>query len=393
MSGLLERGRLHRAALHRDMLPRAPRIAHVIPSLQVGGLQKIVVRLVDHFQSRMDHLVVTPSGDGPLRAQFPTRVPVRPLADPRRSGKWNALRMARLFRAYKPDVVHTRNWTCIDAIIGARLAGVPVVIHGEHGREASDPEGRNAFRRRVRRLLGPLVTEFVTVSRDLARWLASDVGISPAKITHIYNGVDTDAFSPGDQHEARKVLGLPHEPIVMGTVGRLDPVKDHRGLIEAFHRLAGRRDTQLLIVGDGPCRPELEHLASELGLRGRVRLLGERDDINVILRALDIFILPSLGEGISNAILEAMATGLPVVATHVGGNPELVDDGVTGFLVPSRSTSSLAAALQRYLDDPGLKRHHGDAGRIRSLKEFSLSRMFAAYDALYSRALAKASPR
>ena len=393
MSRLLERGRLHRAALHRDMLPRAPRIAHVIPSLQVGGLQKIVVRLVDHFQSRMDHLVVTPSGDGPLRAQFPARVPVRPLADPRRSGKWNALRMARLFRAYRPDVVHTRNWTCIDAIIGARLAGVPVVIHGEHGREASDPEGRNAFRRRVRRLLGPLVTEFVTVSRDLARWLASDVGISPAKITHIYNGVDTDAFSPGDQHEARKVLGLPHEPIVMGTVGRLDPVKDHRGLIEAFHRLARRQDTQLLIVGDGPCRPELEHLTNELGLRGRVRLLGERDDINVILRALDVFILPSLGEGISNAILEAMATGLPVVATHVGGNPELVDDGVTGFLVPSRSTSSLAAALQRYLDDPGLKRHHGDAGRIRSLKEFSLSRMFAAYDALYSRALAKASPR
>lgn len=393
MSRLVERDRLRRAALVRDVLPSAPRIAHVIPSLQVGGLQKIVVRLVGHFQPRMDHLVVTPSGDGPLRAQFPTRVPVRSLADSRRSGKWNAVRMARLFRAYRPDVVHTRNWTCIDAIIGARLAGVPVVIHGEHGREASDPEGRNAFRRRVRRLLGPLVTEFVTVSRDLARWLTSDVGVPPAKVTHIYNGVDTGAFSPGDQHEARKGLGLPQEPIVMGTVGRLDPVKDHRGLIEAFHRLAGRQDTRLLIVGDGPCRPELERRIDELGLRGRVRLLGERDDVNVILRALDIFTLPSLGEGISNAILEAMAAGLPVVATHVGGNPELVDDGVTGFLVPSRSTNSLAAALQRYLDDPGLIRRHGDAGRMRTLNDFSLSRMFAAYDALYSRVLAKAFPR
>jgi len=301
--------------------------------------------------------------------------------------------MARLFRAYRPDVVHTRNWTCIDAIIGARLARVPVVIHGEHGREASDPEGRNAFRRRVRRLLSPLVTEFVTVSRDLARWLTSDVGILPAKITQIYNGVDTDRFSPGNRHEARESLGLPRGPIVMGTVGRLDPVKDHRGLIEAFHGLAGRQDTQLLIVGDGPCRPELERLTGELGLRGRVRLLGERDDINVILRALDVFILPSLGEGISNAILEAMATGLPVVATRVGGNSELVDDGVSGFLVPSRSTGSLAAALQRYVDDPALIRRHGDGGRIRTLKQFSLSRMFAAYDALYSRVLAKASRR
>ena len=393
MSRLLEPDRLDRPGLRRDLRPRPPRIAQVIPSLHVGGLQKIVVRLVDHFQHRMDHLVVTPSGDGPLRAQFPARVLVQSLADPRRSGKWNALRMARLFRAYKPDVVHTRNWTCVDAIIGARLAGVPVVIHGEHGREASDPEGRNALRRRVRRLLGPLVTEFVTVSRDLARWLASDVGIRPARITHIYNGVDTDAFSPGGQHEARKSLGLPRDAIVMGTVGRLDPVKDHRGLIEAFHRLAGRRDTQLLIVGDGPCRPELEQLANELGLRGRVHLLGERDDINTILRALDVFTLPSLGEGISNAILEAMATGLAVVATRVGGNPELVDDGVTGFLVPSRSTGSLSAALQRYLDDPGLIRDHGDAGRTRTLKEFSLGRMFSGYDALYSRVLAKASPR
>lgn len=179
----------------------------------------------------------------------------------------------------------------------------------------------------------------------------------------------------------------------MGTVGRLDPVKDHRGLIEAFHHLAGRRDSHLVIVGDGPCRPELEQLTDKLGLRGRVHLLGERDDITVILRALDLFTLPSLGEGISNAVLEAMATGLAVVATRVGGNPELVDDGVTGFLVPSRSTGSLSAALQRYLDDPGLIRDHGDAGRMRTLKEFSLSRMFAGYDALYSRVLAKASPR
>lgn len=393
MSRLLERDRLHRAAVLRDMQPRAPRIAHVIPSLQVGGLQKIVLRLVDHFQPRMDHLVVTPSGDGPLRIRFRPGVPVVALADGRRSGKWNALRMASLFRTYRPDVVHTRNWTCIDAIIGARLAGVPVVIHGEHGRGASDPDGTNKFRRRVRRLLNPLVTEFVTVSRDLAHWLTSDVGIPSAKVTHIYNGVDTDTFLPGDRHEARNALGLPDARIVIGTVGRLDPVKDHRGLIEGFGRLAQRHDARLLIVGDGPCRAELEHLINELALSNRVHLLGERDDIPQLLRALDIFTLPSLGEGISNVILEAMATGLPVVATRVGGNPELVHDGVTGFLVARRSADALAAALHRYVENSLLVRRHGDAGRTRVVDEFSLSRMFAAYGDLYSRATERAAAR
>lgn len=356
-------------------------------------MQKIVARLVEHFQPRMDQLVVTPSGDGPLRIRFPAGVPVVALANGHRSGKWNALRMASLFRRYRPDVVHTRNWTCIDAIIGARLAGVPVVIHGEHGRGASDPDGTNRFRRGVRRLLNPLVTHFVTVSRDLAHWLASDVGIPSAKITHIYNGVDTDTYSPRDQHEARRALGLPEARFVIGTVGRLDPVKDHRGLVEAFGRVAQRHDARLLIVGDGPCRADLEHLVNELALSSRVHLIGERDDIPQVLRALDIFTLPSLGEGISNAILEAMATGLPVVATRVGGNPELVHDGVTGFLVARRSTDALASALHRYMEDPLLIRRHGDAGRMRVLDEFSLSRMFTAYGALYSRIAEKVAAR
>ncbi|HLQ23898.1 MAG TPA: glycosyltransferase, partial [Gemmatimonadales bacterium] len=133
-----------------------PRVVQVIPSLQVGGLQKTVVRLVHHFGPRIEHLVLTPAGDGPLRTTFPEGVPVLSMAERRLSGKWNALGMACIFRAYRPDIVHARNWTCIDAIVGARLAAVPIVIHGEHGREASDPEGRNRFRRRARRWLSPL---------------------------------------------------------------------------------------------------------------------------------------------------------------------------------------------------------------------------------------------
>lgn len=367
------------------------RVAQVIPSLQVGGLQKVVVRLVDRFRGRMDHLVLTPAGDGPLRPRFGPGVDVIALAERPGSPKLNALRMARVFRAWRPDVVHTRNWTCIDAILGARLAGVPVVIHGEHGREAGDPEGRNGLRRRVRRLLAPLVTEFVAVSRDLARWLVEDVGVPPAKVTQIYNGVDTEAFSPADKEAARRTLGIRDGAVVIGTVGRLDPVKDHRGLLEAFGRTARHPHAQLVVVGDGPCRAELEQVGRRLGLDGRVLMLGERQDVARILRALDVFVLPSLGEGISNALLEAMASGLPVIATRVGGNPELVDHDVTGMLVSPRSAEALAAAFDRYLSDPGLIRKHGEAGRQRALHDFSLERMFGAYDSLYSRLLARAA--
>jgi glycosyltransferase involved in cell wall biosynthesis len=209
--------------------------------------------------------------------------------------------------------------------------------------------------------------------------------------SHIYNGVDTDSFSPGDRHEAQNARssGIANRDRHGRPSGS---VKDHRGLI-GRSATGTRHDARLLIVGDGPCRAELEHLINELGLSSRVHLLGERDDIPRVLRALDIFTLPSLGEGISNVILEAMATGLPVVATRVGGNPELVRDGVTGFLVARRSADALAAALHRYVEDPLLVRRHGDAGRMRVVDEFSLSRMFAAYGDLYSRATERAAAR
>jgi len=144
-------------------------------------------------------------------------------------------------------------------------------------------------------------------------------------------------------------------------------------------------------VGDGPCRAELEQVWRRLGLDGRVLMLGERQDVARILRALDVFALPSLGEGISNALLEAMASGLPVIATRVGGNPELVEHDVTGTLVSPRSAEALAAAFDRYLLDPALIRKHGEAGRQRALRDFSLDRMFGAYDSLYSRLLARAA--
>jgi len=362
---------------------RRARIVQVIPSLRVGGLENVVVRLVEHLAPLAEQAVVTPAGAGPLAGRVPVGVPVFPLGETRRPDRWNALRMARLFRKLRPDIVHTRNWTCIDAIIGARLAGVPVVIQGEHGREAADPEGRNRRRQQVRRLLSPFVTEFVTVSRDLARWLIEEVRVPARKVRTIYNGVDTERYALGDRAAARRALGIPPDWTVAGTVGRLDPVKDQAGLIRAFAQAANQGKSALVIAGDGPSRRHLEAIVSELAIGDRVRLIGERDDVPLILRALDVFVLSSIGEGISNAILEAMATGLPVIATRVGGNVELVRDGLTGRLIEPRRPEALAEALTAYFDDPVLARAHGAAGRERAAGKFGLERMLAAYTALY----------
>jgi sugar transferase (PEP-CTERM/EpsH1 system associated) len=370
-----------------------PSIVQVIPTLRVGGLEKVVVRLAEYFAPRMRQAVVAPAPTGPVSQLFPAEVTVVAMADQRRPDRWNALRMARLFRRLKPDIVHTRNWTCIDGIVAARLAGVPIVIHGEHGREAADPEGRNVGRRRIRRLLAPLVTQFVTVSEDLARWLVKEVRIPARKVCTIYNGVDTRRFSSEGRDFARRALGIPDRSVAIGIVGRLDPVKDHVGLLKAFTHMRTDLGTQLYVVGDGPSRPAVEAAVRALGLAQRVRLLGARHDVAEILPGFDLFVLPSLGEGMSNTILEAMATGLPVVATRVGGNPELVVHEVTGLLVEPRSTDSLVAALSRYAEDPGLRTAHGRAARQRAEGEFGLRRMLSAYDDLYSRHLAARSRR
>jgi sugar transferase (PEP-CTERM/EpsH1 system associated) len=348
----------------------------------VGGLEHVAVRLVNYLVPLAEQAVVTPAGSGPLGEHVPAGVAVFPLGERHRPDRWNALRMARLFRKLRPDIVHTRNWTCIDAIIGARLAGVPVVIHGEHGRDAADPEGRNPRRKQIRRILAPFVTEFVTVSRDLARWLVEEVRVPARKVRTIYNGVDTERYARGDRAAARHALGIPGDWAVAGTVGRLDPVKDQAGLIRAFAQTRTEKSA-LVIAGDGPSRQQLEAVVKELAVGHRVRLLGERSDVPTLLRALDVFVLPSLGEGISNAILEAMATGLPVIATRVGGNGELVSDGMTGRLVEPRCPEALAEALTAYFENPARARAHGAAGRERAVDEFGLERMLAGYAALY----------
>jgi sugar transferase (PEP-CTERM/EpsH1 system associated) len=218
------------------------------------------------------------------------------------------------------------------------------------------------------------------------------------RITRIVNGVDTKRFHPPGQRALLVDCPFGHDRrhVVVGAVGRLQAVKNQVDLARAFVRAldlapALRSRLRLVITGDGPLRPSVEGILAPAGVSELAWLTGARDDVPEVLRALDVFVLPSLGEGISNTILEAMATGLPVIATDVGGNRELVEDGRTGVLVPAGDVDALAAAIVRYADET-TARAAGLAARERVLRLFSLDAMVANYASLYQRLLADRAP-
>jgi sugar transferase (PEP-CTERM/EpsH1 system associated) len=363
------------------------KITHIVHSLDVGGLENGLVNVINNLDpARFSHSIVCLIRSGAIAQRIHRKdVEIREIGlDPSRF-KFPIMPLVKIFRELRPDIVHTRAWGTVDAIMAARLAGVPRVIHGEHGRDVADPQGRNRKRNVIRKCLSPMVDRFMTVSDDLQRWLTETVGIAAHKVVRIHNGVDIGKFSRGGREAARRMLGLADANVAIGIVGRLDPVKDHRGLLHAFALAAqGFPQAHLIIVGDGSMRQAIAAQIEQLRIADRVQMLGERQDVADILKALDCFTLTSVAEGISNTILEAMATGLPVVATHVGGNPELVQHGVTGQLVAPGDVGALAQAFETYLNDPELRQRHGEAARERSEKHFSLERMAANYTELYS---------
>jgi sugar transferase (PEP-CTERM/EpsH1 system associated) len=306
-------------------------------------------------------------------------------------------RLLRLLRQCRPAVVHTRNLGPLEMQVAAAVAGVPARIHGEHGRELDDLNGSNRKLRWLRRLYSPFVHRYVALSRDLERYLVESVGIRAGRIAQIYNGVDTDRFQPATGARAA-VSGCPFpagERWLLGTVGRMHGVKDPTLLARAFARAlvlapALRGQVGLVMVGDGPLRGECQAIVNHAGLAREAWLPGERSDVADIMRGLDCFVLPSLAEGISNTILEAMATGLPVVATSVGGNVELVEHERTGLIAPAADVDAMAHALIAMASDRARAAAWGRAGRAEVERRFSLRSMVASYRNLYDRQLAAA---
>ncbi len=376
----------------------APLIVHVVYRFGVGGLENGVVNLVNRMPAhRWRHAVVALTDVCTDFAQRIERQDVQCIALSKRPGHLvrDYPRLYRLLKDLAPAIVHTRNLAALEAVVPAWAAGVPVRIHGEHGWDMQDPAGKSQRFRQVRRIYRPFITRYVALSQHLEDYLERQVGIPPEKISQIYNGVDSDRFRPA--REGRPAIqGCPFvggAQWLFGTVGRLEAIKDPLNLARAFVRAReidpmAAQDLRLVIVGEGALRGEVEQVLANAGVLDRVWFAGDRADVPDIMRGLDCFVLPSLAEGVSNTILEAMASGLPVVATRVGGNAELIESGMTGTLVPPASADALAHAMLGYYANRGTARRHAKAALRVVETRFSLSRMVADYVGVYERALA-----
>ncbi|MCG5515211.1 glycosyltransferase [Ectothiorhodospira sp. 9100] len=399
---------------------RPPLVAHIIHRLDVGGMENGLVNLINHMPpERYRHAIICMTGYTDF-AQRIQRDDVSLHALNKREGKDLAVhgRLWRLLRELKPDIVHTRNMATLETQVTGALAGVRRRVHGEHGWDMGDLDGSRLKTQRLRRLVRPLVGQYIALSRHQLGYLQDVIGVPASRLNHVCNGVDTGRFRPagvseapvssgagdaigdrgvdlrgrgplprGVSHQAVLPQGLaPEGTTVIGAVMRMQAVKAPEVLVEAFIALCqrpGHEGARLVMIGDGPKLEALRERLGEAGLLDRVWLPGARDDVPDLMRAMDLFVVPSLAEGICNTILEAMATGLPVTATQVGGNPDLVEEGRTGRLIPAGDAGALADALAEYLASPETAAAHGANARARAEASFSMDAMVQGYLDVY----------
>jgi sugar transferase (PEP-CTERM/EpsH1 system associated) len=363
------------------------RIIHVIGELAVGGTEQIVRHLLVGLDTSLfEQVVCTVVASSEL--EIPAHVRVVTLGRARGSSGLLVPGLTSLISRERPDIVHSRNWGTIEAVPAARLAHVPGVIHSEHGLDLQTM-GRQPWRRRVlRRLCYRCAGRVFAVSQELRNYYSQQLDIPASRLRVIPNGVETQYFCPDPdlRRQVRQTLGVSPQTLIVGAVGRLDPVKDHRTLFQAVERaVLDGVDARVVIVGDGPERSGLESdVAARPGLSQRVTFVGAVGDVRPWLNSFDIFALPSLYEGMSNTLLEAMAVGIPPLATAVGGNTEVVEHGSCGLLFRPRDAQAMSVYLKCLAADPDWRRRLGSNARQRVESCFSLRGMLSAYAQMYS---------
>ena len=367
-------------------MPEPIHVLHLITELDTGGAQSALARLM----ARLDRRRFTPTvaclynGDAIVARRIRALgVPVTDLGMTTR-WRWDAfVRLYRLLRHGRPTILHT--WMFHANLPGrvlGRLAGVPVIITSRRNENIG-----GAMRERFNRWTAHLDDRVVAVC-ELARQAEVErAGVVLDHVVTIYNGVDVARFPVASMQataQARRAIGMPVGVPLVGSLGRLHPQKGFSDLLTAFAQVRQRiPSVRLFVAGDGELRDDLEAQARSLGMAAVVTFAGVRADVSEVLAALDVFVLPSLWEGMPNAVLEAMASGLPVVATAVGGTPEVVVDGVTGLLVPPQDPGALAQAVEQFLRDPGLRRTMGRAGRRRVEQHFDIRETVRQVEDLY----------
>ena len=361
------------------------RIELILPTLKGGGMETIVTELALQLSNNGHAVGVTCIEDTgvlePRLAAAKISVSLVPL--PGLLPNLHPKAMVEHLRALAPDIVHSHSGTWLKSSLPARRAGVKGIVHTVHG--LHEPE---RWRNLIFNHAGSRFTDVVApVSASLKEYLLKRVRIPRAKIQTVLNGVDTRRFNPEVPAAGlRRSLGLPADAFLLGIVARFSPVKDHATLIQAFHLVQERHPrAHLLLIGSGSLGPQLEALSLSLGVQDHTHFLGTLTDTAPAYRDLDTFVLSSLSEGTSMSILEALSSGVPVVATAVGGNPALLGNGAHGLLIPPQNPERLARAVCGLIEDEELRACFRTAGRAHVEAHLSIDIMVRQYESIYRR--------
>ena len=377
-------------------MPLPPKVVHIIYALGTGGLENGLVNIINRSPAdRYRHVIVCLT-DATNFAKRITAPGVEVIQLHKKPGQdWGLyFRLLKTLFSLRPDIVHTRNLASLEMqVLTLLLPGVKRV-HGEHGRDIYDLDGTNKKYNLLRKILRPFIHCYIAVSKDLESWLKEKINVPNTKLRQIYNGVDSEKFYLRQQAKTDITPEgfLPNSPIVVGTVGRIAEVKNQKLLVDGVKFLVEKRpelkaDLRLVLVGDGPLYSSLKDYVTEIGLSDLVWMAGDRDDVAELMQLMDVFVLPSLAEGISNTVLEAMATGLPVIATNVGGNPELISEGENGRLVKVGDEEGLAEAIGELVDNPELRAKMGKKGIDQVKSTFNWQRAVGEYLGVYDELL------
>lgn len=365
-------------------------IIYVALSLDIGGLERIIVDLVKKLdKNKFKPIVCCLCKKGVLANEIEKfGIDVIELEKKRGIDYYATIKLARILREKRIQIIHSHNINAhIHSFLAAKIANTPIIITTKHG--AGLPFKNSLSKMLWTKSINLFTDRIVTVSEDIKNILLNDGNINPNKITTIINGINIENYSREiDTRKKKREIGISDEDLIIGNVARLSREKGHNILLEAFSIVLKEvSNARLVLVGDGPLRKNLEDKAKELGIINKINFLGFRHDINELLKIFDVFVLPSITEGISLALLEAMSAGLPIVATNVGGNPEIVIDGQTGLLVPPNDPYSMSKAILKVMDDKNFAKQMGLAGKALAQKQFSIEAMVSQYEQLYQNIL------
>lgn len=365
-------------------MSQRPHYFHVFPGFGCGGTQLRVVRILNGIGDRARHTILALDGETGAAGRIDAGVRAAMVVAPARGG-WYALRLRRTIAAHRPDLLLSYNWGSMEAVIGACLGPLCPVVHNECGFGADEAASLKYRRVLTRYVLLNRVHTTVVTSRAMLAVCRESFKLAAEKVRWIRTGVDTGVFHPGLPQNWRAEIGAAAAgELVIGFLGGLRPEKNLELLLRGF-TAAGIPHARLALIGEGPCRPALEQLAAELGIAERVRFAGRAGRPELCLAGLDVFAMSSATEQTSNAMLEAMATGLPVVTTDVGDSRELLT-GEGGEVTLPGDVQAYAVALRRLAASEELRRRAGAANRKRAVEEYSNERMVRAYAGLYEEA-------